>query len=434
MTIEVLEGLKRKVTLEIEKQVIQDLVNKEIKKQAKKTKIAGFRPGKAPLQMVEQMYGMKAYEEALDAQINQSFFSFMTKEKLTLAGRPEFNLIQGNDESPKFIFSAEFEVMPEVVIGDLSTKEVEVFSCAVSDEQVNNTLELLRKQRATYTELADKPASDNDKVTIDFVGTVDGIEFEGGKAEGYSFLLGNKHMLPEFEAGIQGLKASESKDVEVNFPESYHAENLKGKKAVFHITVKKVEEPQLPEMNAEFIELLGVADGQLDSLRAEIKQNLDREINRRIRVKNRESAFNSLLDVSPMEVPYSLVHDEIHHMMDATKEDMKKQGQNMENVKLTHEMFVADARRMVTLRFLVSELIKTNKLTVTDDEIKAIVEDLASMYEDPAEYLEWYYKDKSRLEQAKSMALEEKVIKHILSLAKVVETAVSYEDLIQQAV
>lgn len=434
MTIEVLEGLKRKATLEIEKQLIQDLVNKEIKKQAKKTKIAGFRPGKAPLQMVEQMYGMKAYEEALNTQINQSFFTFVTEEKLILAGRPEFNLIEGNDESAKFIFSAEFEVMPEVVVGDLSTKEIEMFSCTVADEQVNKTVELLRKQRATYTEVVDKPASDNDRVTIDFVGTVDGVPFDGGKAEGYAFLLGNKHMLPEFEAGIQGLKSSESKDVEVNFPASYHAENLKGKKAVFHITVKKVEEAQLPEMNEEFIELLGVADGKLDSLRAEIKQNLDREINRRIRVKNRESAFKGLLDVSPMEVPYSLVHDEIHHMMDSTKEDMKKQGQNIENIKLTHEMFVADARRIVTLRFLVSELIKTNQLAVTDDEIKAVVEDMASMYEDPAEYIEWYYKDRSRLEQAKAMALEEKVIKHILSLAKIVETAVSYDDLIQQAV
>ena len=432
MSVEVVQGLQRKATFGIKKDDVQASVKTELKKYSKDAKAQGFRPGKVPANVVEQMYGGKAYKDSLNTHLNKKFFDLVTEHKLNLAGYPKFDLT--SSEGEEFLFVAVFEVMPEVKIGDLKSVEIQKPICELDDQSIDKTIEMLRKQRATYITSATKAASNDDKVTIDFVGTVDAVEFEGGKAENYPFVLGQGMMLPDFEAGIVGKKSGEHVSVDVNFPSDYHAENLKGKKAVFNITVRQVEEQQLPVLDEAFIKSVGVNSGTETGLRAEIKTNLKREIDRRLHVKSRENTLNALKTASPLDVPHDMVHDEIHHMMKTTEYNMKKQGYKPEQIKLTHEMFDHDAKRMVTLRLLVQEYIKQNDIKVTDDEVKNIVADMASQHEDPTEYVTWYYTDEARVNNARAVAMENKVIKLILSTAKVKETPVSYEDLMHEQI
>lgn len=432
MSVEVLQGLQRKVTFSIKKEDVQASVKTELIKYAKDARAQGFRPGKVPANIVEQMYGSKAYEDSLNTHLNKKFVDLVTDHKFNLAGYPKFDLT--NSEGEDIVFAAIFEVMPEIKIGDLTAIEIQKPTCEFDEKNIDKTIELLQKQKATYTSNSTKAAVSGDKVTIDFVGTADGVEFEGGKAENLPFVLGQGMMLPDFEAGIQGKKTGESVTVDVNFPEDYHATNLKGKKAVFNITVREVEEQQLAPLNEDFIKSVGVTDGTEASLRSEIKENLKREIDRRLHIKARENALNALKTASPIDVPHEMVHDEIHHMMKTTEDNMKKQGYKAEQIKLTHEMFDHDAKRMVTLRLLVQEYIKQNDIKVTDDEVKTVVTDMASQYEDPTEYVAWHYTDKSRVNNARAIAMENKVISLILSTAKVKETPVSYEDLMREQI
>ncbi|HRG62459.1 MAG TPA: trigger factor [Burkholderiales bacterium] len=432
MAVEVVSALERKVNFNVSKEVVNSQVAEQLKKYARQAKVQGFRPGKAPKHIVEQMYGGKAYEDALNEQLNKKFVDQLVEHKLNIVGYPKFDLT--SSEGEEFIFAASFEVMPEVKLGDLASKEVERPICVLSDKDVETTIDILRKQRATHVVSEGAAAENGDKVTIDFLGKVDGVEFDGGKAEDYPFVLGQGWMLPDFETGVQGMKAGESKDVNVNFPESYHAENLKGKTAVFTITVKEVAKQELPELTPEFVKTLGVEDGTEASLRTEIKENLQREVDRRLKIKARDNALQALSEVSPLEVPGALVHDEIHNMMKNAEENMKKQGYKADQINLTHEMFEKDAKNMVTLRLLVQEFIKENSITASDDEVKKVVEDMASMYEDPTDYLAWYFQDEQRVNNAKAMAMEQKVTDSIYAKAQAKETAMSYEDIMKMQV
>ncbi len=431
MTIEVLSNLERKVNFNVDKAVVTAGVQDKLKKYAKDAKVQGFRPGKAPKNIVEQMYGGRAYEDSLNEQLNKKFVDLIVEHKLNIVGYPNFDLT--SSEGDAFVFAATFEVMPEVKLGDLSVTEVEKPTCKLTDENVQTTIDVLRKQRATHA-VSDSAAADGDKVTIDFLGKVDGVEFEGGKSENYPFVLGQGWMLPDFETGVLGMKAGESKDVNVAFPDTYHAENLKGKTAVFTIKVNEVAKQVLPEINEEFVKSVGVAAGTEAALREEIKDNLQKEINRRLKLKARDNALKALSDCSPLDAPSAMVHDEIHHMMDAAKENMKKQGYKDDQIKLTHEMFDKDARNMVTLRLLVQEFIKENKLETTDDEVKQTVTALAEMYEDPTDYVTWYYQDEKRVNNAKAIAMEQKVTETIYSKAKVKDVELSYEDIMKMPV
>jgi len=431
MSVEVVQDLERKVTFIIKKDAVQASVKAELAKYATKAKVQGFRPGKVPMNVLEKMYGGNAYEDSLNSHIQKKFSEVVLENKIALASHPKFDL--SSSEGEEFIFTALFEVLPEVKLCDLATLTIDKPKCELTPDNVEKTLNVLQKQKATYVD-SDQVTKDNDKVKIDFVGTIDGQEFDGGSATDYEFILGQKTMLPEFEAGVLGLKINEAKDVNVKFPENYHAEEFRNKDAIFKITLKSVQNEILPELTEEFIKGLGVADGQESTLRSEINTNLTREINRRLQVKLRSNILDALLKVNPLDVPKATVHDEIHNMMHNTEEHMKKQGYKPEQIKLTHDMFSHDAKRLVTLRFLIQALIKENNITVSDDDVKAMVSDLAASYEDKDEYIKWYYSDKSRVENAKGIAMENKVTKFIADHAKVQEVDVAYEALMQEQI
>jgi trigger factor len=445
MTIEVLDGLKRKATILLKKSELDNLTQAELKKYTKQAKAPGFRPGKVPINIVEQMYGFEAYQEVLQKTVDRQFFQLVNEHKLKLAGRPEFNMgedVEGDninvpaaDSSTNEDISVvvTFEVMPDVTLGNLSNETIKKPVCVVGDEQVEKIIENLRIQRADYIEDETKLAASGDRVVIDFSGSVDGVKFDGGSAENYEFLLGNGQMLPDFEQGIIGLKTGETKDIDVRFPDNYQAENLKGKTAIFTITAKKISSARLPELTEEFVQGLGVNDGTIDSLKKEIKQNVEREVTQRLKAQLRDNAFAALAKVSPIEVPHSMVHDEVHHLMDNAAENMKKRGYSEDMLKkmLTHSMFESEAKKIVVTRLLVMKLISDNQLKVTPEEVKLVVEDMASMYEDSSEYITWYYQDAKRIEQAENYALEQKVIEHILSQAQVSEMTMTYDDLMK---
>ena len=425
------QELQKTVSFSIKKEDVKSQTNIELKKYAKTAKAQGFRPGKVPHNIVEQMYGGKAYEDSLNNAMSKKFTDLVIENKYDIVGQPKFDLT--NSEGEEFVFSAVFEVMPEIKIGDLSSQNVEQPTCTVTDEHVQKAIDELRQQKVTFNE-EDKNADDGDQVTIDFVGSVDGVEFAGGSASDYPFILGRGAMLPDFEAGIKGMKATEVKDISVKFPDNYQAKDLAGKTAIFKITVKRVAKPQLPELTTEFIQEIGVSDGNEDTLRSEIKKNLDNEIKRRLRIKLRENVLNALSKSTPLDVPHTLVHDEIHHMMHVTEENMKKQGYKTEQIKLTHDMFNHDASRMVKLRLLVQEYIKENKLIVTDVEVKSTVSEMAQMYDDAEAYIKWYYSDATRINNAKAIAMENKVIDSILTKVKVANVDANYEELMRQSI
>jgi trigger factor len=431
MSIEILDGLKRKAQFTINKKEVNELVKTELKKYAKDAKAPGFRPGKVPQNMVEQMYGNSAYNDALNDQINKKFVDLVIENKINLVGTPEFDLVNKEQQDAEdFLFAAIFEVMPEIKLQDAANYTVNKPKCASQNDVVDKAIDNLRKQRATYV-VTENAAANENKVTIDFSGTLDNLPFDGGSANDYAFIIGKGQMLADFEHGVIGLKAGESKDVDVKFPDGYHAETLRGKTASFKISVKKVEQAQLPELTDEFIQSIGVADGTIETLKQEIKNNLDHEVKHRLHAKTRDNVFNALLTNNPLEVPHTLVHEEIHHMMDSTRENMKSRGYPEDKIKLTHDMFKDDAKRFVTLRLLVQQFIKENSVSVNDDEVKSVVADMATRYDDQEEYIKWYYSDKTRVNNARAIATENKVLELILSKAKITEVDVTYDELMK---
>jgi trigger factor len=431
MTLEVLNSVKRKVTFNIKKQDVDNSSKEELKKYAKNAKLDGFRKGKVPANMVQQMYGGVAFEDSLNNHINKSFAKILIDNKLNLVGEPQFDLDNKDDiNAEEFIFSAVFEVIPEITIGELSAQEVTQLECDIGDEEVSNTIEALRNQKLTYAD-CDTSAQNDNLVTIDFTGSVDGELFEGGSATDYQFVLGQGRMLADFEQGIQEMKIDETKDINVQFPEDYNEESLRGKNAVFKITLKAVQESILPELTPEFIKQLGIYSGDIDELKTEIAKNLRLEVNRRIKSKLKESALDALNKSTQIEVPDTLVHDEIHNMMNNAKNNMKKYGYKESEMKFTHEMFEVEAKKIVTYRLLVQQFMKDNNITVDDAEIRLVVEELAEMYDDKDDYIAWYYKDKKNIEESRLIALENKVINLIVSKTKVNTNKVSYTELIQ---
>ena len=429
MSVEILSGLERKINFTIHKDAVQVIVKEKLKKHAKTAKMQGFRPGKVPANVVEQMYGQQAFEEALNDNLEKQFIELITAHKLNLVGYPKFDLAKSDKNG--FDFSATFEVMPEFELGDLTAIEIENPVCNFTDEHVEKTIEILRKQRVTYEDGID-PVQLGDRVVIDFLGSVDGVEFDGGKGENYPFVVGQKQMLEDFENGVLGLKPNETVTVDVKFPEEYHAENLKGKTAQFVITLKSVSKAVLPALTEEFIKSLGVASGDSVTLHTEIKENLGYEVSRRLATKLRSNVLDSLNSFVSLDVPSVMIHDEIHNMMSSTTEKAKQQGYKPEQINLSHEMFADDAKRLVKLRFIIQKFIKDNAVEVNDDEVKQVVEDMAKMYEDANEYVAWYYQDAERIDQAKAIAMEHKVTGIILTKAKCNDVEVSYEELMQQ--
>jgi len=402
---------------EIEKQV-----DERLKKLARNVRMPGFRPGKVPLKLVVQTYGPQVRSEVMSDAVQKAFTNAVKEANLKVAGYPQIE--RKND----FEFSATFEIYPEVKVGDLAGASVERPVAQVDDAAVDKTLEILRKQRTRF-ETVERAAKDGDRLTVDFQGTIDGQPFQGGEAKDFVFGLGEGRMLPAFETAARGMAAGETKTFDLDFPADYHGKEVAGKKASFTMTLKKIDEPRLPELDAEFAKSLGVADGDLGKMRGEVRANVEREVKKRVEGRVKEQALNALLGAAPLEIPKSLVAMESNGMAERAMADLKARGLDPQQVPINPQAFEEAAKRRVALGLIIAELARVESLQPKPAEVRALVEQEAQSYESPAEVVKWFYMQPQRLQEMEALALETNVVKWVLTKAKVLDKPVSFDEL-----
>jgi trigger factor len=426
-TVESLGALERRIDLTVPAEAIDKEVQARLAKLARTVKLPGFRPGKVPLKMVAQNYGAQVHAEVMNDKVGEAFSSAVTASNLRVAGAPrlEPRAVEGSQD---LAFSATFEVYPEITLGDLSAVEVQRAACPVGDAEVDRTLEIMRKQRATYEDV-ERAATDGDVVTVDFKGTQDGTPFDGGTATDFPFSLGQGRMLPEFEAAVGGMKPGESKTFPLTFPDDYTAKELAGRTVQFEVTLKKVQQPVLPPIDAQFAKSLGIADGDLVKMRSEIRTNLEREVTSRLRARSKDSVMAGLLTAASFEVPKSLVEGEKQRLAESARNDLVARGMSAQDAPLPLELFQPQAERRVRLGLLLGEVVRTNGLQPRPDQIRKLVEEMAQSYERPQEVINWYLSDRKRLGELESVALEDNVTNWVLERAKVVDTTVAFDEL-----
>jgi trigger factor len=426
--VETLGALERRVSMTLPVAEIDRQVDERLKKLARNVRMPGFRPGKVPLKLVAQTYGPQVRSEVLGDAVQKAFSAAVKEAKLKVAGYPRIEKKDGSNEK-SLEFSATFEVYPEVKLGDISAASIARPQVTVDDAAVDRTIGILRKQRTRFV-AAGRPARDGDRLTVDFYGTIDGQPFEGGKAENFSFMLG---MRPEFEAAARGMSEGESKGFELKFPDDYHGKEVAGKKASFNLSLKKIEEPQLPELDAEFAKQLGVADGDVAKMRSEIRANVEREVAKRVDARVKAQALQALLDATPIELPKSLVDMESQQLVERAAADLQARGIKPEQVPLNAAAFEDTAKRRVALGLVIGELARAENLQAKPAEVRALVEQEAQSYESPAEVVKWFYMQPQRLSEIEGVALEANVVKWVLSRAKVVDKQVPFDELMGSA-
>ena len=434
VTVETLEKLERKITLSLPAEVIQNEVTRRLKDVARKVKMDGFRPGKVPMSVVAQQYGYSVQYEVMNDKVGEAFATAANEAKLRVAGQPKITEKEGAPEG-QITFDAVFEVYPEVQIGDLSTAEVEKVSTEVSDAAIDRTLDILRKQRRTFAQRAqDQAAADGDRVTIDFAGKIDGEPFEGGKAEAFQFIVGDAQMLKEFEDAVRGMKAGESKTFPLPFPENYHGKDVAGKTADFLVTVNKIEAAHLPEVDEALAKSLGIAEGTVEGLRADIKKNLQREVKFRVLARNKQAAMDALAAKAELDLPKAAVQAELERLVEGARADLKQRGvKDAEKAPIPDDLFRPQAERRVRLGLVVAELVRAQQLQAKPDQIKAHIEELSASYEKPADVVRWYTSDNRRMAEVEAIVIENNVAEYIMSQAKVTDKAVGFDELMGQA-
>lgn len=429
ISIETLEGLQRRVTITVAADKIEAAYKEQLKGYAKNARVDGFRKGKVPHSIIEQRFGVAARQEVLSDEMQRAFFDAVIAEKINLAGRPTFT---PNNYQPgqEFSFSVTFEVFPEVELKGLENIEVEKPVVEISEADLDKMVDVLRKQQATWAE-SQEAAKAEDRVVIDFVGSVDGEEFEGGKATDFVLAMGQGRMIPGFEEGILGHKAGEQFDIDVTFPAEYHAENLKGKAAKFAITLKKVENIVLPELTEEFVKKFGNAKS-VEDLRVEIKKNMQRELNNAVTARVKNQVINGLIAQNDIEVPAAAVAEEVEVLR---QQAVQRFGGKPEMAaQLPAELFETEAKRRVQVGLLLSTVIGSNELKVDEARVEAMIADIASAYEQPAEVVEYYAKNRQLTENIRNVVLEEQAVDAVLAKAKVTEKAMSFDELMQSQV
>jgi trigger factor len=433
VNVETLEKLERKMTLTLPVSVIQSEVDSRLKKLARTVKMDGFRPGKVPMNVVAQRYGYSVHYEVMNDKVGEAFATAANEANLRVAGQPRITEKEDGADG-QLSFDAVFEVYPDVQIGDLATAEVEKLTAEVSDAAIDKTVDILRKQRRTFAQRAhDQAAQDSDRVTVDFEGKIDGEPFSGGKAEDFQFIVGEGHMLKEFEEAVRGMKAGESKTFPLAFPEDYHGKDVAGKTADFLVTIKKIEAAHLPEVNEALAKSLGIEDGSVESLRADIKKNLEREVKFRLLARNKTAVMDALVTKAELDLPKAAVQAEVERLLEGARAELKQRGiKDADKAPIPDDVFRPQAERRVRLGLVVAELVRSNELHAKPEQLRAHVEELAASYEKPADVMRWYFSDNRRMAEVEAVVIENNVAEFVLGKAKVTEKAVSFDELMGQ--
>ena len=428
--VETLDKLERRITLTMAAASISAEVESRLKRLSRTVKADGFRPGKVPMSVVAQRYGYSVHSEVMNDKVGQVFSEAVNKAQLRVAGAPRITQKEGAPEG-QVAFDATFEVYPEVKLGDLSAAEVERVSTEVSDAAIDKTVEILRVQRRTF---AQRPATETagvgDRVTIDFEGKIDGVPFDGGKANGFQFLIGEGQMLEPFDVAVRGMKAGDSKTFPLQFPADYKGKDVAGKEADFLVTLKRVEAQHLPEVDEAFAKSLGIADATVEGLRSDVRKNLEREVKFRVLARNKASVMDALTKTAELDVPKALVNGETARMIEAARADLKKRGvKDADTAPIPAEIFQPQAEKRVRLGLVVGELVRSNNLQAKPAQLQAHIEEMAQSYEKPSEVVRWYLGDRQRLAEVEAVVVENNVAEFVLGKAKVTDRVLPFDEL-----
>ena len=430
VNVETLDKLERRITLTLAATQISSEVESRLKKLSRTVKAAGFRPGKVPMSVVAQRYGYSVHYEVMNDHVGRAFSDAASEAKLRVAGAPRIEQKDGAPEG-QIAFDATFEVYPEVQIGDLSAAEIESASAEVTEEAIDRTVDILRKQRRTFAQRpAGEGALETDRVTIDFEGKIDGETFAGGKAEAFQFIIGEGQMLEQFDKAVRGMKVGESKTFPLQFPADYHGQDVAGKEADFRVSVTKIEAQKLPEVDEAFAKALGIGDASVQGLRDSVKNNLEREVRMRVLARNKAAVMDALVAASQLDLPKALVSNELERLTAAAREDLKKRGiKDAETAPLPQDLFQNQAERRVRLGLVVAELVRANNLQAKPEQLQAHIEEMSQSYEKPAEVMRWYLSDRSRMAEVEALVIEKNVTDFVLSRAKVTPKTLAFDEL-----
>ncbi len=424
-TIETLEGLKRHTVIELDQAAVQAEVKTRLKDLSKRIRLDGFRPGKVPVSVVQKMHGDQVKYEVINDQIGQAYRAFLEENKdLKTAGYPEISVVEGEE----YKFNVNFEVMPEFELQGLDGLKATKIEAEVKDEDLDLMLERLQKQQSKWN-VVERAAANDDRVKIDFVGRVDGEEFEGGKGTDVPLVLGSGSMIPGFEDQIVGLSTGDTKTIEVTFPEEYHSENLKGKAAEFDITVNEVAEMELPAIDEEFAKNLGIEDGKVESLRAELKKNMERELKSALQNSFKNSMMESLAAANEIEVPNALVNAEVQNMARQSNfPEAQNQEQAAQLMEIAMSSFGEEAKKRARLGLLIAKVIEDNKIELDDKYVEARLNMLAETYEDPEEVLAYFRSNEENMRQVQNIALEDQIVDVLAEKAEIVTEEKAFQD------
>lgn len=429
VTVENISELGRRMTVTVEDANVEQSVQDKLKSMRPTMKAPGFRPGKVPMKMVEQQHGPAARRNAIDDLVQNSMTEAFVQEGINPASPPKLEEI--NEEEGSFVYSLSYEVFPEITAINLDGVELEQTVAEVQDEDVDTMIETLRDQRATWEPLK-RGAKEEERVTVDFTGTIDGEEFQGGKGEDAQIVLGSGQMLADFEEQLVGKKTGQDTTVTITFPEDYQAEELAGKTADFAVTVKEVAKKKLPKVDKDFAAQCGVEAG-IAALKKEVKANMVRELTNALKNKNKRIVLDSLTENNDVSLPEAPVEREAEHLMQQAKNNLQQQGVNIEGIPFTSDGFKDQARQRVALSLLIGKIISDNNIEADDDRVKDIVDAIASSYEDAEEVVNYYMNDQQKLSELKMMVVEDQVVEWICEQVKVEEVSSTFSEVMNSA-
>ncbi len=431
-TVETISNLGRRITVVVPMKPIIDEVNQRINRLARTAKLAGFRPGKVPLRIVEQQYGAQVRDEVLSNTVERTFTEAVEENKLRVAGFPDIQHKPFGDVVEEFEYTATFEVFPEVVVGDLSKAKIERPTLELADADVKKTIDVLLRQRATF-EPVKRAGKKGDKVNVSLTASIDGQQVESTGDQGIDLVLGEGGRYPEFDENLAGSKAASEKTFEISYPADHNPQQLAGKTVVYEVKFNSVEQAKLPEVDADFARSLGVEDGDVEKMQAEIKASLGQEVDKRVKSRLKEQVFQVLLDNVELELPRSLIDMEINRQMEMTRRNLQQRGVDVSNVTLEPSMFEEQAARATRLRLILSEVVIKNELQANPEQIRAMVDQFGQSFERPEEVVRWYYADPKRLDEPAALATEENVVNWVLGVAKVSNKKVKFDELMGNA-
>jgi trigger factor len=432
VNVETISTLERRMTISVPLAPLETQIKQRLTQLAKTAKFAGFRPGKAPLGLVNQQYGNQVRDEVYSGAVEKSFGDAVDENKLRVAGYPNIEHKPFAEAATSLEYTATFEIFPEVKLGDYKKVKIERPVLEVSEADVKKTLDVLVKQRVSY-EPVKRAAKKGDRVNVTLKASMDGKEVESTGDNGIDLVIGEGGRVAEFDDALTGGKAGASKTFEITYPADHNPAQLAGKTVSYDVNFVSVSQPKFPEVDAEFAKSLGVADGNVDTMRAEVTESLKQEVAKRVSAKVKEQVFQALVDNTELEIPRILLGSEINRMMETTAQNLKQRGADMSNIKLEPAMFEDQAKRSTKLRLILGELINGNNLHATPEQIRAMVDVFAQSFERPADVVTWYYADPKRLDEPSALATEENAVQYILSIAKVSDKKVKFDDLMGNA-